>query len=345
VADNRQTNENGDVYRMREVRRGEFAPEVAIADSSIPGSGLFFSTDNEMMVAPRTSVLSIDTEGSTLPVAWVAAHVGSGAATQGQGELRLRTGATPDSRARVTSSRVVRRRAGATQWYISVWRAPVLPSAGTVIRWGMYDDNNGFFFELRPDGLYCGTRKAGVDTVVAPADQNGPLLAGEIDLTRFNQFNLFYGGLSCRWQVNGRVLHSIGAGVPTSALTESLNLPMRAEVVNSGGSTADVSLYGRGVSFHRVSPSEVIPSYRFINTAATTVVAEGAATLRRIIFSPNGAGGILTVYDNTAASGAIVTALVLPASGPVQSVDYGLEVENGLTVVTTINSNVTVVFD
>lgn len=333
-------------HRIREVRRGEYAFEVAIADAAIPGSGLFFSTDNELMIAPRKSVLAINTEGSTLDSQWTAALSGTGSATQGAGQLRLRTGATANSTSRVTS-RTVRRRAGATQYYISVWWLDNVAQANVTRRWGMYDDNNGFFFEHDSvNGLRVASRKAGVDTYVAGSAMNGPTLVGDFDLSKLNQFNIFYGGLSCRWHVNGRVLHAIGTNTLSSPLTESVNLPMRAETVNTGGSTVDNSLYGRGVSFHSVSPLDIVPQYRMISTAATTVVSVNAGTLRRIALNNPGPGGTVTLYDNTAASGTQVGIISVPgsANNPFM-MEYDIEFQNGLTVVTSSAMNITVVFD
>jgi hypothetical protein len=330
--------------RMREVRRGEYAREVAIADSSIPGSGLFFSTDNEMMIAPRTSVLSIDTEGPTVPAGWTQAHLGSGAATHANGELFLAPNATPNSRARVTSTRIGRRRAGATQWYISVWRLPEAPVAGNVRRWGMYDDSNGFFFQVDEDGLSVGYRKGGVDTLIGPDELNGPADVPALD--RMNQYNLFYGGLSCRWHVNGRVLHAIGAGVPTEALTASINLPMRAETINSGGATVNARLVGRGVSFHRVSPNATIPEYMHADSAGTVTVVEGPGRLYRIVFDTPETGETVTVYDSLTGSGPVIANITLPgtARNPF-FLEYGVEFATGLTIVKDNGSDITVIYD
>jgi hypothetical protein len=334
------------LQRFKEIRRNEFAPEVSIADTSIPGSGLFFSTDNEMMIAPRTSVLAVDTEGSTLDTAWATGHTGSGAATQADGELFITTGSTANSRGQLTTTRIGRRRSGATQWYIGVWRLDALGTANNVRRWGVYDDNNGFFFEVRSDGLWVGYRKNGVDTFVAAGAMNGPMLAADIDLTKMNQFNIFYGGLSCRWQVNGRVLHAIGAGVPSAALTASINLPLRAETINSSGQTAVCRLIGRGVSFHRVSPNGVVPAFRRVTGAGTTVIEQGAGTLHRVIVGTPSASATMTLYDNTAASGTVISLMTVPASAQNPFVvEFGTEFNVGLTVVMTGSSDVTIIYD
>jgi hypothetical protein len=341
-----RTNWDHPAERYRETRRGEYCQEIALVNSSIPSSGIFVSTDDELMVAPRTSVMAIGTEGSTVPTAWTQSHLGSGSATQSQGELFLSPGATANSRARVSSQRIGRRRAGATQWYISVWRIDNPGTANNVRRFGMYNDDDGFFFEIRADGIYCAYRKNGVDTYVAPSAQNGPLLSSSIDTTKMNQFNLFYGGLSCRWQINGRVIHAIGAGVPTEALTASVNLATRAETINTNGQTVNAQLIGRGISFHRVSPNAVTQEYAHVTGAGTHTVVQGPGVLHRIIVNTPAAASTHTLYDNTAASGPIIAVITVPnqASLPFY-LDYGLEFTTGLTIVQTGAGDFTVIYD
>lgn len=335
--------------RFKEIRRGEYAPEVSIADSSIPGSGLFFSTDNEMSVAGRINVFRAETTGTFDTNLWTTAVVGTGTATHNSsGELALTTGATANSTVRVTTPKIMRQMAGTTQFWIGVFRLSDLGTANNVRRWGIYDDNDGFFFELSGSVFSVVSRKTGVDTKVAYASCNGP--ATEIfnpatDLTKMNQFNIYFGGLSCRWQVNGRVLHGIGANAISAPLSDRLALPFRVENNNSAGSTSNVSVFSRGISFHRVSPTDVAPRYLFINSVATTVVRAGAGTLRRISYSPNGISGTVTVYDNTAASGPLVTVFTVPATGTPGFIDYGVEVDVGLTVVTNSTVGITVSFD
>lgn len=335
--------------RFKEIRRGEYAPEVSIADSSIPGSGLFFSTDNEIMTAPRVNVYRVESTGTYDAALWTNVLTGTGSAGHVLGEYELATGTTANSTVKSTSVQSMRQMSGATQYYITVVRLSDLGVTNNVRRWGLYDDLDGFFYELSGTVFSVVSRKAGVDTKVAYSACNGPATATfdpATDLTKMNQFNLFFGGLSCRWQVNGRVLHSIGANTIASPLTERLSLPFRYETNNSSGQTANAKILSRGVSFHRVSPAEVTPRYRMISTATTTVVRTGPGTLRRLIVNNGSPGGTITVYDNTAASGTQIAVVNIPGSTNNPFVlDYDLEANTGITVVTSTAVNLTVTYD
>jgi len=73
-------------------------------------------------------------------------------------------------------------------------------------------------------------------------------------------------------------------------------------------------------------------SYLHLNANGTTTVKSGAGVLRRIVI--NTRGGILntlTIYDNTAATGAVIGAVDTAAAGG--AFDYELDFTTGLTVV------------
>ena len=73
-------------------------------------------------------------------------------------------------------------------------------------------------------------------------------------------------------------------------------------------------------------------SYLHLNANGTTTVKSGAGVLRRIVI--NTRGGILntlTIYDNTAATGAVIGAVDTAAAGG--AFDYELNFTTGLTVV------------
>ena len=78
-----------------------------------------------------------------------------------------------------------------------------------------------------------------------------------------------------------------------------------------------------------------------IKTATTTVVKTGAGVLHKIVINTT-AVGTITVYDNTAASGATIATIAVSAVGPVYV--YDLAFTLGLTVVTAAASDITVTY-
>jgi hypothetical protein len=81
--------------------------------------------------------------------------------------------------------------------------------------------------------------------------------------------------------------------------------------------------------------------YAHINTNATTTLAQRLGTLHNIVVNNAGTSATITVYDNTAASGAVI-AVITPVAGGNYCFDAVFN--NGLTVVTTGTPDITVTF-
>lgn len=82
-----------------------------------------------------------------------------------------------------------------------------------------------------------------------------------------------------------------------------------------------------------------------INTIATTTVKSGAGELQGITINTPVANAVITIYNNTAGSGAKIGTITLPAallsSGPIH-VPYGVAFSTGLTLVTSTTMDITV---
>lgn len=79
--------------------------------------------------------------------------------------------------------------------------------------------------------------------------------------------------------------------------------------------------------------------HEYISTATTTVVKSGSGRLKSITVGETAAGAI-TVYDNTAGSGAVIA--VLKASIAEGTYEFDVAFSTGLTVVTAGASKLTV---
>lgn len=88
-------------------------------------------------------------------------------------------------------------------------------------------------------------------------------------------------------------------------------------------------------------------SFRNITLAAptTTVVKTGEGILHTITFNKPVATGVVTVYDNTAASGTVIGTITVPASPMPVTLTFDAAFSTGLTVVTaTAAQDITVTF-
>lgn len=89
--------------------------------------------------------------------------------------------------------------------------------------------------------------------------------------------------------------------------------------------------------------------YSFLNITAaaptTTVVKTGTGILHTITFNKPVATGVVTVYDNTAASGTVIGTITVPASPMPVTLTFDAAFSTGLTVVTaTAAQDITVTF-
>lgn len=89
--------------------------------------------------------------------------------------------------------------------------------------------------------------------------------------------------------------------------------------------------------------------YKFLNIAgaATTVVKTGQGTLAKIIVNKKVANGVITIYDNTAASGTKIGTVTNPATllDNETTLPYDVNFATGLTVVTSAADDITVVYE
>lgn len=349
MTDRTFTDGSGVRERLAEIRKDEYAEYAVIGEQFGPGFGLSFSTDNELSVAGRTNVMRIESTGPFDASQWTNVLVGSGTVGHTAGEMVVATGTTANSSAKATSTLKGRQMSGTTQRYITVVRLSDLGTVNNIRRWGYYDDLNGFFYQVNGTAFSVGYRNAGVDTLIPFASCNGPgatTFDPAVDLVFGTQYDLYFGGLRARWIVGGKVLHAAGGKPLTTPLTEVLSLPFRQESINSGGLTTNCQIMSRGHSFHRLSAFDVTPRYKNITTATTTVVRTGAGTFRSIVVNNPTTAGTITIYDNTAGSGPKIATINIPGStnSPFE-LKYGTEVTDGLTVVTSVANDITILFD
>lgn len=92
----------------------------------------------------------------------------------------------------------------------------------------------------------------------------------------------------------------------------------------------------------------VIPGYNYVNitSTGTTVVQTGQGVLHTITFNNPLATAVVTLYDNTAASGSVlIGTITIPATPMPVTLTYDATFTAGLTVkLGTANSDITVTY-
>lgn len=160
-----------------------------------------------------------------------------------------------------------------------------------------------------------------------------------------------FGQLSYILGFNGTTWDRIRTGIlaKTATVTGVLNsLVMGRYNLNPPTLTdGDAQLAQLDAAGNVRAADQYITAYNFTNitAATTTVVKSGSGVLHSVVFNTYVGAATVTIYDNTAASGQKIATITLPAAGagdvPLATL-YDIEFQNGLTIVTSGATDLTV---
>lgn len=273
---------------------------------------------------------------------WTEVLVGTGTVAQAGGLVTLATGTTANSSASYTTTRIARFVPATTQVFRYLGTLSNTGTANNLRKWGIFDTDNGLWFELNGTAFNIVTRAGGVDTTIAQAswsEDNSFVLD-----TNIHSFEIRVSYRTADFYIDDVYVHDITLAGTAALAWQSLDLPAAFRNTNSAGQTANVSMSCILCTVFRLGKLETEASYKHITTAATTVCKYGAGRLHRITI--NNAGGTLcTVYDNTAGSGTVIAIINTPAQANPVTLEYGIPFGTGLTIVSTGTWDLTVIME
>ena len=302
---------------------------------------------NELAVSPVYRLVGTTFIGAILdPNFWSDDDCANdGTVTQGSGLVELNTSASLNGIAILESVRKGRFVAGSALYFSGAVNWVTAGTANNVRRVGCFTETDGYFFQLSGTTFSVGTRVGSADTLVDSGDFNGNL-GSEFTPTAntYYKITIEWTPLGVLFYIGSSLLHKInGAG-----LSGTITLPIKVENDN-GAITTDVSFKSLGLYIARQGELETEKtSYVQAGTVAEQVVKYGAGVLHGAIFGNIVALSVITIYDNTAASGKVIF-----ASGSMEKkvnpfhIDFfKLPFSIGLTLaITTQDSNVTLVYE
>jgi len=277
------------------------------------------------------ALISASFIGTTLDVNyWTSTVANAGTNTLGSGQAVLRTNTTADGSAALESKHTARFIGPTINYFHGVVRLSTAGTTNNVRRWGVFNADNGFFFQLSASTFSVISRRATVDTTVSSGSFNGTSTTFTMD-TNAHVYEIFYNDMYVWFFIDNVLYHTVTGS--TATLAASLNLKITMSNTNSGGSISDVQMEARSVSVARIGEVEHKSQYvRIAAGLATTIVKYGPGTIKRININTHGAGAnTLTVYDNIAASGTVIALIDTVAAG--EEKEYNAEFFTGLTVV------------
>lgn len=275
---------------------------------------------------------------------WTKTETAGGTFTSGGSIGTLRTNTTANGSVVLVSNRSARFIAGRTNAYFDNVRIPQAGVANNLRRWGAYDANNGFFFQMNGSALGIGIRKAGVDTIIPVASWDHPMAMD----TDNHVYEIYWTNQSAWFVMGGELVYTAVDG--PAPLTATVSLKVTHENINSAGATADVTMEIRGCGINALGPTSAEPDYAHIvgvaSPGTTATLRYGAGKLLAITINGSGpVGSSITIYNNTAGSGAIIAVIdAAKIAGPV-TLQYGASFDVGLTIVAVGVIDITVIFD
>ena len=309
---------------------------------------VWVSPTNTLTTNPQVRLVGHSFSGSTKDTNfWTTAVTNGGTVDQVPGEVKITTNTTADGTAKYFSKHRARFVAGHPNLFSTGVSFKTVLTADNIRRIGAYDgtegvDGDGYYFELDYLTFSVGSRKAGTDTRVSTGSFNGSM--GTIWVPTFNTYyklDIEMTPMATYWYVDGVLLHKTIAGHQTGTIT----LPITMECNNDNSAIVDTEMHCiAAVIMREAELTTESVYYHLSGNSATHILKYGAGTLHKIMFN-NTSGTTLTMYDNTAASGAVI-GIITTASGAIGEWSYDLPFSNGLTLVTTGNSlDATIVYE
>lgn len=241
---------------------------------------------------------------------------GSATVSNTDAEYKLSTTSSGSDSALLESAERGRYQAGtAAECGIGV-RRPTAPSNSQVLRWGYFDDENGFFFGEDSNGLFVARRRGGTDTTtqqsewnVDPLDGTGPSglsidpSDGNIYQIRFAWYG--YGVIEYRAIIEDpdnvqKVVTVHRERLTGQTSVNNPNLPISAEVDNGGTGTAmDLFVAGRQFSIlGQYEPKRRITSERVTGKSISSTLIPVISFKPKTEFPTGTNNGVSNKFDS-----------------------------------------------
>ena len=321
---------------------GEYKVQIYSPDTS---KSVVIDSLSNMSVAEPTIVVGASFEGTTLDSNfWSGTATNTGTYTQ-DGELELATGTAANSTVAVNSVRKCRKIPGTVNEARFVGHIVNSPTVNNIRRFGMYDTNNGAYFEVTGTAFNVGTVSGGTATLVSSTNFNG---GNTFSLdTNIHRWVIDVTAFAVSFFIDGKKIHTVRS--TTEPWTKSLTIPITFENNNVSGGTANNEMHFQVATILRRgrlrTKSKSI--YQSGQTAGR-ILKYGAGEVSELIVSGVKNTSVITIYDNTAASGTILwSSGTMGAQTQPYSLDFkGVPFFIGLTlVISGADANITVVYE
>jgi hypothetical protein len=264
----------------------------------------------------------------------------SGTAVQANGEVTLDCGASATGAVVFQSNRKARYIGGSANRYRAQIQFGDNGVANNVKRWGIFDGTDGAYFMLSGTSCYVATRRSGVETGVISTAWNGSTTLPTF--TNCSTYEIYINNRRVHFVISGVLVHTVDSNSQT--WTATTTLPSRVDNTNVG-SVINSNVKVRVQTIYRLGELETLPTYKVINSAATTICKYGAGNLHKIVFNTPTTAAV-SIWDSLGTTGtASIAVITAPNNAVPFYLDYHIPFSNGLTILTAGTPNLTVVFE
>lgn len=278
------------------------------------------------------------------PNFYTATTAAGGTATVLNSVLTMSVDATSGSTVGVASVAKGRYLGASSNFYRGNVRLGTVGTVGNKRYWGAFNGttsvDSGYYFLMDGGTFKVGHKAIGASAVeVSSGAFNGDVAAFDPGTT-CHTYEIYYTTNQVQFTVNGELLHEFFQ--TTTPLTGDLHL--RANAINANtGVVGPVDLCMMAHTISRLGEPQSYPRIKHVSGAATSLCKTGPGSLHRIVIgTPK---GTCTIYDNTAGSGDVMSVIDLGSLAVPTHLEFGCDFTNGLTVVTTSTSDITIVYE
>ena len=320
-----------------------------------------FEVENTPMGEMRTiqpvRIVGAEFDGSTIDTNyWTPTVANSATVAQTNSEITLSSGTNAAGSAKFASAKRGRYISGSSMRYRCSIQLSDTGTANNTRQWGiaygatMPTITDGAYFQLSGTTFSIVVQKGGVATVINSGSFNVKIGAVYAPTTDSTTYELYWIHGSVYFIIGNLLLHKFSA--PTTTWTNTVTQYIYYSNFNSGNTT-NVTIKSRNASIYRLGSlvSQPISVYQ-AGTTAGVVAKYGAGSLHSVAISGIVTTSVVTLYDNTAASGTVLWSSGSQTIGAQANnfpyyIDFkGLAFTNGLTlVISTANCNALVIYE
>lgn len=331
---------------------GRLKAESHLADCF--GFDARFTPMNEIRTVTPIRLVGAQFDGTTIDTHfWIETNASGGDSSQTDAQLILETKTTANGSTKIHSLRRARYVSGSSNRFRAVIQLPDTGTANNKRRWGiawgasMPTITDGAYFQLDGTTISVCVMNGGVETKIDNGSFNGASGATHIPDTNAHTYEIFWTNSSVWFAIDDFFIHKVTT--TTDTWSDTMHHHIFIDNVNSGGSSTNVIMRCRAASISRLGSYLTQPTSRYQSgTTAGIVLKYTPGNLHGITVSGVSNNSVITLYDNTAASGT-----VLWSSGSMGALTtpffinlFGIPFSIGLTlVIGTANSTVTVVYE